>query len=69
MEVKVEVHGENPVTGESCHTTTAYLVFVALEGGSPIPVPEVEPETEDEQALHERALQRRLERLALRRED
>ena len=66
MEVRVEVRGENPVTGESSHTTTARLVFVALEDGNPVEVPAVVPETDDEKALHERALRRRRQRLEVR---
>jgi len=31
MEVRVDVHGENPVTGDRRHTTTAYTTFVALD--------------------------------------
>ncbi len=69
MEVKVDVGAENPVTGESCHTTTAHLVFVAIDDGRPTTVPGVEPETDEERALHERALERRIERLALREAD
>lgn len=66
MEVRVEVRGENPVTGEVSHTTTAHLVFVALENGVPVEVPDVIPETDVETALHERALRRREQRLRLR---
>ena len=62
MEVRVDVRGENPVTGEGAHTTTARLVFVALEDGVPIAVPAVVPETDDEKALHERDLHRRRQR-------
>ncbi len=69
MEVKVDVGAENPVSGESCHTTTAHLVFVAIDDGRPTTVPGVEPETDEERALHERALERRIERLALREAD
>ncbi len=68
MEVRVDVRGENPVTGEGSHTTTARLVFVALEDGVPVEVPEVVPETDDEKALHERALRRRRQRLKVRQE-
>ena len=69
MEVRVEVRGEDPVTGEGAHTTTARLVFVALEDGVPVEVPEVVPETDNEKALHERALRRRRQRLKVRQED
>ncbi len=63
MEVRVEAHGENPVTGELSHTTTAHLVFVALEDGVPAEVPEIIPETDEEKAIHARALARRERRL------
>ena len=47
MEVEVSVEAENPTTGESWHTNTAYLVYVALdEDGKPVPVPPLEPETD-----------------------
>ena len=69
MEVKVDVDAENPVSGESCHTTTAHLVFVAIDEGRPTTVPGIEPQTDEEKALHERALERRVERLALREKD
>jgi len=66
MEVRVIVHGEDPVGGDVFHTTTAHLVFVAIENGKPTEVPAVVPETDEENALHERALTRRARRLALR---
>lgn len=69
MEVKVDVKGENPVTGKVLHTTTARLVFVALEGGVPVEIPQVVPETADEKALHERASQRRKQRVRAQKAD
>jgi len=65
MEVRVEVHGENPVSGDVAHATTAHLVFVALENGAPVTVPGLVPETAEEHSLHERALRRRERRLSL----
>ena len=50
MEASVEVHAENPITGEQTHTNTAYLVYVALDdAGRPTPVPPLLAETEEEQ--------------------
>jgi uncharacterized protein (TIGR00369 family) len=49
MEASVEVHAENPITGEQTHTNTAYLVYVALDdAGRPTPVPPLLAETEEE---------------------
>jgi len=69
MEVRVVVHGENPVSGEVAHTTTAHLVFVALHEGKPVEVPGVIPEAPEEEAMHQRALSRRARRLELRGSD
>ena len=68
MEVRVEVHGENAVTGEVSHTTTAHLVFVAIEEGEPVEVPPLLPESPEEEAMHQRALERREHRLELRKQ-
>lgn len=65
MEVRVEVQGENPVTGEVSHTTTAHLVFVALDAGEPAEVPALLPESPEEKALHQRAVERRMRRQQL----
>jgi acyl-CoA hydrolase len=67
MEVTVEVHAENPITGEQTHTNTAYLVYVALDdNGRPTSVPPLKAETEEErqkleegQARQERRLKQR----------
>ena len=64
MEVTVEVVAENPITGESTHTNTAYLVYVALDDeGRPTPVPAVKAETEEDRRKLEQALQRQERRL------
>ena len=63
MEVTVEVHAENPLTGEQTHTNTAYLVYVALDdNGRPTSVPPLLAETEEEKQKLEqgRARQERL---------
>ncbi len=49
MLVGVKVIAENPFTGITRHTTTAYLTFVALDDiGRPIQIRSVIPETSDE---------------------
>ncbi|MBJ6363679.1 acyl-CoA thioesterase [Paenibacillus sp. GCM10012307] len=53
MEVVVNVHSENPLSGERKLTVTAFLTFVALdEQGKPVRVPEAVPETEEERRVH-----------------
>jgi len=64
MEATVEVHSENPVTGEQIHTNTAYLVYVALDDeGKPTSVPPLKPETEEDQRKMEQAQERQQRRL------
>lgn len=49
MEVGVKVFVEDLIRGETQHTSSAYLTFVAIDdAGRPISVPQVIPETEDE---------------------
>jgi len=49
MEVGVRVETEDLLTGEIRHTSSAYLVYVALdEAGKPSPVPRLIPETEED---------------------
>jgi uncharacterized protein (TIGR00369 family) len=64
MEATVEVHAENPVTGEQTHTNTAYLVYVALDdAGRPTPVPPIQAETDDERQTLEQGKVRQQQRL------
>lgn len=59
MEVYVEVESENLLTAERKITARAYLTFIALdEEGQPTPVPQVVPETEEEQRQYEQAQER-----------
>jgi len=54
MLVGVKVVAENPFTGISRHTTTAYLAFVALDDiGRPIQVRGLIPESDDEKRRFE----------------
>jgi acyl-CoA hydrolase len=65
MEVGVRVDAENPRTGESRHTNTAYLTMVALdEHGNPKPVPGVIATTSTELRRMREAELRRANRLA-----
>ena len=64
MEAAVEVHAENPITGEQTHTNTAYLVYVALDdAGRPTPVPPLQAETEEDKHKMEQAKVRQERRL------
>ncbi len=65
LEVGVRVESENVITGERTHTSSAYLVFVALdEKGKPRPVPPVVPETPVHERRQREARIRRQNRLA-----
>lgn len=68
VEVYVEVHAENMLTGVRRHTTTAFTTFVAVDPatGRPAAVPPVLPETEEEKRMFEGAALRRDARLARR---
>ena len=49
MEVGVRIESENPKTGDSYHTSSAYLTFVSLnEDGKPQRVDEIKPENDIE---------------------
>ncbi len=65
MEVGVRVEAEDLVSGSRTHTSSAYLVFVALDGdGRPRPVPALDPETDQERRRQAEAKIRRETRLA-----
>lgn len=68
MEVGVRVESENVLTGETVHTSTAYLVFVAVDPSTrkPRAVPALEAETPDERRRMREAEVRRRARLARR---
>jgi len=64
MEVEVDVIAENPITAEKVHTTTAYLVYVAIDSkGKPTQVPSLIAETPEEQIRMDAAKQRQQRRL------
>jgi acyl-CoA hydrolase len=68
MEVGVEVHSENVLTGERKHTTSAYVTFVAIDEKTrkPKAVPPLLVETPEEKRRYEEAAERRKTRLVLR---
>lgn len=69
LEVGVEVHSENPLTGERRRCCSALLTFVALdEQGRPTDVPPLVLDTREERDLQAAAARRREERLKHRRE-
>ncbi len=64
MEAGVRVESQNLFTGETRHTVSAYMTFVALDNkGKPAPVPQLILETEDEQRRSREAQSRRETRL------
>ncbi|MHC5253062.1 acyl-CoA thioesterase [Listeria kieliensis] len=53
MEIFVKVISENLMTGERYLAATSFLTFVAIDDdGKPVEVPEVIPESEEEQMIH-----------------
>jgi acyl-CoA hydrolase len=64
MEVGVRVEAENIVTGRRVHTSSAYVVMVALDAaGSARPVPQIVPETDEQRRRQREARIRRASRL------
>jgi acyl-CoA hydrolase len=65
VEVGVRVEAEDLGTGMVTHTNSAYLVFVALgDNDKPIPVPPLEPVTDEQKHWYVEAQERRRKRLA-----
>lgn len=66
MEVRIYVEAEDIPSGKKIDSNSAYFTFVALDQeGNRVKVPEIEPETPEDQALYDGALQRRQLRLIL----
>ena len=66
MEVRIYVEAEDIPSGKKIDSNSAYFTFVAVEhSGKRVEVPEIEPETPEDIALYEGALQRRQLRLIL----
>lgn len=69
MEVGVTAFAEDPLTGETRQTSSAFFTFVAIDSfGRPAPVPALLPETADERRCFDEAQERRRERLSRRQE-
>jgi uncharacterized protein (TIGR00369 family) len=69
LETAVDVEAENVLTAERRHTSSAYLVYVALDdAGKPTPFPPLRLETEEDRARAHDADARRRQRLAARAE-
>lgn len=67
MEVQVQVDAENPLTRQVTHTSTAYLVYVALDDdGNPCAVPALRLESDQDRQLWVEAEARRDYRLSSR---
>ena len=63
MEVGVRIEAETPLTGETRHTATAYLTFVALnDSKKPMKIPDVLPETDREKYRYKEGEKRALVR-------
>jgi acyl-CoA hydrolase len=68
-EIGVKVTSENPITGETYHTASAYLTFVALDSHNrPTAIPPLLLENDDERRRNSSAQLRRANRLKLKQE-
>ena len=66
VEVRLDVWAQNLPSGTRIKSNEAYYTFVALEkDGHKVPVPELTPETPEDQVLFDGALRRRQLRLIL----
>lgn len=66
MEIHIVVYAENIPSGEKFKSNEAYYTFVALDrNGSPVQVPALKPESDEEKKRFDGALRRRQLRLIL----
>jgi len=64
MEVGVRVEAEDLISGIRRHTNTCYLTFVAIDrNGRPVPIPQVIPDTPEQERRYAAAQDRRRRRL------
>lgn len=67
IEVSVQVHAEKIITGETTHTNSAFLVYVALgDDGRPAEVPRLVLTSDEDRALFEEGAERQRRRLSRR---
>lgn len=60
MEIHIDVFVEDKITGSRKKCNEAIYTFVAIDqNGSPLPVPPITPETEDEKKRYDGALRRK----------
>lgn len=65
IDVKVDVHAEDPRSGDERDTTTSFFTFVALdEGGTPTAVPDLSCPTDSQETLRAEARRERQVQLA-----
>ena len=65
IETAVRVHSENPITGQTTHTNSAYVVYIALDDdGRPTIVPGLELETDEDRKLFADGVERQRHRVA-----
>jgi acyl-CoA hydrolase len=70
MEIRVDVHAEDPIKGVVTHTNSAFFVFVALnEAGVATVVPQLELETDKERANFAEGKLRQVRRVAQAKKD
>ena len=68
-EIGVKITSENPISGETFHTASAYLTFVALDSHNrPTSIPPLLLETDEERRRNSAAQIRRANRLKLKNE-
>jgi acyl-CoA hydrolase len=67
MEVEIEVHSEDPLSGDRRLTTRAFVTMVAVDpGGRPIPAPRLAQDSIEARERAEAAAARRRERIGRR---
>ena len=64
LEIGVRIVRQDPLNNTEAHTSSAYLTFVAIDNyGKPIPIPALQPATDEDKRRYEEAALRRQQRL------